>query len=422
MRKSSLVFLVGIGLMFSVGAMAAEDGKIVPVRYHSGFRFLDQSVNRIEGDLSTLQSFYAKLYRLRGGVVGGRMQVSIFHLGDSHLQAGFLGGTIMHSFQRDFGNAGRGLITPLKLAKTNEPFDYDIFSSNPWTSSRCVATKPRFLTGIGGIALRTGTDPYDLRILCKTQAGFNYTFNKVRIFHSPNPQEIFHIQAQDNKVIAYQRTRPFLTELTLSGHNNQLTLLGKGFNPTSGSIYGFSLENGKSGVLYHAVGLNGAQFFHYKRIENFGNQIHALNPQLIILSLGTNEAFRGNVTEQQLMREIESLVGPIKKQNPQAAILMTTPAECQQKVPVNGIVQYVPNHNMRIIRNAIVKYALQNHYPYWDLYRISGGDGSSENWVESKMLARDRVHFEVAGYRVQGNLFYQALMGGYNAYVVNRTK
>lgn len=420
MLKSKGIVVLVFSLLISGASNAQEKNKTVSVKYHSGFSFLDQSVNKIEGKTSTLRSFYESLCRLKGASPGSHVQVSVFHLGDSHLQAGFLGGTIMRSFQKDFGNAGRGLITPLKLAKTNEPFDYDILSANKWISSRCVAVRQKFPAGIGGIALRTTSDPYGLKILCRPQAGFNYAFNKLRIFHGPNPKQAFRLLVDNNKITSYHKTTPFLTELTFAHSSDKMVIECKGGGVPSTSIYGFSLENGRSGVLYHAVGLNGAQFVHYKRIDQFGDRIRSLNPQLIILSLGTNEAFRESITEAELMREIESMVGPIRKQNPQAAILMTTPAECQYRVPVNGAVKYVPNPNMRIIRNAIVKYALSHNYPYWDLYRISGGDGSSENWVNSKMLARDRVHFEVAGYRVQGNLFYQALMYGYNAYVVNR--
>lgn len=38
----------------------------------------------------------------------------------------------MAELQKTFGNAGRGLIVPLKLAKTNEPRDYSIISDIDW--------------------------------------------------------------------------------------------------------------------------------------------------------------------------------------------------------------------------------------------------------------------------------------------------
>ena len=59
-------------------------------------------------------------------------KTSIFHIGDSHLQADYISHTIRTSLQKEFGNAGRGLILPLKIAKTNEPFNYLTQSSNNW--------------------------------------------------------------------------------------------------------------------------------------------------------------------------------------------------------------------------------------------------------------------------------------------------
>lgn len=50
--------------------------------------------------------------------------LSIVHIGDSHLQADIGTGTVRELFQFDYGNAGRGIISPLKMSGTNQPGDY----------------------------------------------------------------------------------------------------------------------------------------------------------------------------------------------------------------------------------------------------------------------------------------------------------
>jgi lysophospholipase L1-like esterase len=45
-----------------------------------------------------------------------------------------------------------------------------------------------------------------------------------------------------------------------------------------------------------------------------------------------------------------------------------------------------------------------------------GGFGSMGKWYAMKLTAKDRVHFSGKGYQIQGDLFYTALMSGYEKY------
>ncbi|MBK5269987.1 MAG: hypothetical protein JJE22_03130, partial [Bacteroidia bacterium] len=55
--------------------------------------------------------------------------------------------------------------------------------------------------------------------------------------------------------------------------------------------------------------------------------------------------------------------------------------------------------------------------PLWDLYRITNGYGSAYSWLKRGLMNNDRVHFTSEGYRLQGNLLFNALAKGYNTYV-----
>ena len=68
-------------------------------------RLVDSAANRITDSLGVLEPFVRRLVALRQG---GEEVVSVFHIGDSHVQAGFLTDTLRMFFQRDFGSAGRG--------------------------------------------------------------------------------------------------------------------------------------------------------------------------------------------------------------------------------------------------------------------------------------------------------------------------
>ena len=75
---------------------------------------------------------------------------------------------------------------------------------------------------------------------------------------------------------------------------------------------------------------------------------------------------------------------------------------------------------MEIIRNKIIEYADFHNLAYWDLYGAGGGKHAADHWRVNHLMQRDGVHFTVKGYELQGNLFYEALMKGFDEYVQYR--
>ena len=77
--------------------------------YLKQYKFLNLEKNQFLGDKKALKPFYEKLLELRSGL---RQTVTIYQIGDSHIQAGYFSGTARTSLQQYFGNAGRGLVFP----------------------------------------------------------------------------------------------------------------------------------------------------------------------------------------------------------------------------------------------------------------------------------------------------------------------
>ena len=111
--------------------------------------------------------------------------VSIVHLGDSHVQAGFFTEAMRIPMQMKWGNAGRGLITPLKITKTNEPFDYRFTSETKWRYNRCLGKHFSSRVGVGGILIEPVTNDIDLFIETMSLYGEDTKFNRIRLFHTP---------------------------------------------------------------------------------------------------------------------------------------------------------------------------------------------------------------------------------------------
>src|SRR4051812_38709684 len=78
-----------------------------------------------------LDDFFDKLYRLK---LDPKEKISIIHIGDSHIQADYMTDVVRKHLQHDFGNAGRGLIVPCRVAGTNEPSNFRTSSQTSWLS------------------------------------------------------------------------------------------------------------------------------------------------------------------------------------------------------------------------------------------------------------------------------------------------
>ncbi|MEG0656654.1 MAG: GDSL-type esterase/lipase family protein, partial [Mucinivorans sp.] len=205
--------------------------------------------------------------------------------------------------------------------------------------------------------------------------------------------------------------RSYTTAINLVKATDTLTLITKSEPPfTSGPIYGFSLENDRSGVIYHTIGVNGACYLHWGRYADVARQSEAFDPRLIIISLGSNEASGSNFIESVFLEEVDSFVSRLRAINPTSAVLLVSPAEAMRRV--KGSRTRRPNLNFEKVSLALAKYAAEHGVAFFDLYRATGGATSSAQWQAKGMLARDGLHYTPEGYRLQGALIFTALERG----------
>src|SRR3989344_8170694 len=160
------------------------------------------------------------------------------------------------------------------------------------------------------------------------------------------------------------------------------------------------------------IGVNGAEYRHYVMSKYFTQQLSYLSSDLMIISLGTNEAYSAGFDKDLFYRSIDSLVLSIKAISPNVNFVISTPPDSYRKTRKGR----VKNPDMKLARETVVDYCLKNNVAYWDLYEIMGGYGSMGKWYAMKLTAKDRVHFSGRGYQIHGDLFYTALMNGYEKY------
>ncbi|HET6227694.1 MAG TPA: GDSL-type esterase/lipase family protein [Bacteroidia bacterium] len=414
--NSNFILFILLGMLLWANILRAQT---LDSTAYAAYKFIKVKENKIQNDSAALALFYEKLYQLKETKSG---RVNVVHIGDSHIQADFFSGSVRQKLQLKFGNAGRGLIFPYRVAKSNEPLTYRTESRSNWNSKRNVFYDNPLPIGITGFTVETGDSSAEIDVTVKDQPGLGYSFSKLTLFHEKE-QKNYDITVCDESNCergvlrsADKNANPFVSELKLDKPMEQFILRNKQTDTAvqhSTRIYGILLENDSAGVLYNMIGVNGSEYRHYNMSKHFTSQLSYLNADLIILSLGTNEAFSMGFDRVKFNNNIDTLVMNLKLTNPNAAILLTTPGDSYRKSRKGR----VKNPDMKIARVTIINYCVQHNLAYWDWFEIMGGYGSMNNWLLARLAQKDRVHYNGRGYMIQGDLLYRAILNGYNNYV-----
>ncbi|PKP49482.1 MAG: hypothetical protein CVT95_03385, partial [Bacteroidetes bacterium HGW-Bacteroidetes-12] len=137
-RITFLIFLIHSQLV-----KAQSNPHILPqydiVQYDSNYvHFYNDSAN--------FNTFYSKLDTL---IAEGRGKINIMQIGGSHIQADIWSDQLRKNFQQLSPNlnGGRGFLFPYKLAKTNNPYYYDVSYTGEWNGYRNSVSKHKAIWG-----------------------------------------------------------------------------------------------------------------------------------------------------------------------------------------------------------------------------------------------------------------------------------
>lgn len=377
--------------------------------------------NRIAQD-SALFKFFASLDR------SDSMVVSILHLGDSHIQAGFFPEATASLLQRDFGDAGRGWVFPWNLANTNGPGDYRWNSTARWSADRIIDKYKPAVLGPGAIVISSTQSSPALAYNRREDSPEN-DISQAELFYDAGPEEATVVApGADINIFGppFRNASSTVKVATLNFEepvqNFQVRWDDKGSQPFH--FYGALLFNGKPGVQYNAVGINGAMYSQYNDANNtLVAEMDVMKPQLVIISLGTNEAY-SSLNAANFRDQIDSTVTVIRRYQPGASILLTTPPECKRvskrafkkkvgkRYKTYYKISYYPNPYIAVVTQQIMSYCKEKGIACWNF--------NAENRFRESEFAGgwspDHIHFNVRGYQLQGKLLYEALHQSYLKY------
>ena len=411
-------FLCGLlvlnALLLGSGAARGQVPAGAPLdSLRAAYPFLRPAANHIENASIGLQRFYGRLLALprHPAELGGR--VSVVHIGDSHVQADEFSGRVRQELQRTYGNAGRGLVFPFAVAHTNgSPTFRTAATAGQWQARRVLLAPDSLLPiGLSGLSLAT-TDSgaaFTLRIPALRRP--DYRFTKLTLLRAPGPAALdWQVLESHGRLLG---TVPgaasgWAAALPLDSARAFVTLRTTRTQPgqTSARLYGLLLSNGQPGVVYHAIGVNGAAVRHYNRAPLFLEQLPVLQPDLFIISLGTNDAYEAGFDPVRFTGQLDTLVSGLRRRCPQADVLLAGPADSYRA-------RRYRNPDLARLSTVLRAYAQQHDLAYWDFAAVQGGYGAMQAWHQAGLAQADLVHFTHAGYDLQGLLLYLALQDGF---------
>jgi lysophospholipase L1-like esterase len=382
------------------------------------FSFINQNASVIEYS-ENLLAFKTAILNLK---LKKESTVNIFHIGDSHVQAGFYSEPIKYDFQSALGNAGRGIVFPYQAAGTNGPADYYFGSNVKWISKRNATNKNSLPTGITGHAIYNNSKSASLEFRQKDTIA-NKLIERITIFHASTKDSnyvyLIKLSNYNNFVLRDENeSNEMISIFNLPIGTREFTLLNKeNSDGISSTIYGALLESNDSGIIVNSIGVNGAEYKHYLKSKTFFQQLNSLKPDLIILSLGTNEAYNASMFEPtEFSNCLDSFFIILKSSLPKTSIIITAAPAVQSKIKLPKSRHYLFHENKNIqIVNEILKLQAEKHqFGFWNFYVVMGGQNSMKKWANAGLTDSKMIHFSKRGYLMQGKLLSNAILKAIN--------
>lgn len=417
MRK----WLVFITLLLAYGMLLAQDSTLLKPVSDLPFAHFDRNRIVFPGDSTAMERFFSKMDSV---VFLGQGNVSIMHIGGSHVQAG----VFTQQFRDDLLSIGDDLmggqyfVFPFTAGGTNNPSHFMVSSTGSWTYCRnAVRKETDKRMGLAGAAITT-TDPNaTVSIVSRsrrpTELTPEFSFNKVTLIGFSETDNVMPVVSYDDTTRQgqyddYQSTYTFLLpELTDSICIRFDTM------PGDFTLTGVLLENGASGISVHGVGVNGASVPSYLRCDDFERDLQLIKPDLIIFGIGINDAAEKDFEKRTFMKNYDDLIQIIQRVNPDCALLFLTNNDSYKRVRVKKKRRYEVNPNGKIVEDAFMEMGRQYNAAVWDQFDIMGGLRSMSDWEKAGLAQKDKVHFTNAGYQLLGDLLYNALITSYLEHV-----
>jgi hypothetical protein len=259
--------------------------------------------------------------------------VVILHIGDSHTSADFLTGELRRRLQARFGRGGTGYMTAGHPHIGVRSSTVKITASAGWTYKSLQRPDARpgefWLSGYDAIATMPGET-----MSFASEQPLTFDMIEIEAIGQPGGGAIdikLDGGAPTHYDLAAAGLQPVVIRLlpqrgpTDKLHEVSITTT----SPGTVSLASVSIYNNHSGLTYNSVGYVGAQMGLLNKMSEklFADDLVRINPQIVVLSFGTNEASNEHLDIAQYAKSYERLLGKIKTVLPAAAVVLIGPPD-----------------------------------------------------------------------------------------------
>jgi lysophospholipase L1-like esterase len=370
-----------------------------------------------------MRAFYTSLAATDAKTEGAVTRV--LHYGDSVITADFISGTVRRKMQARFGDAGHGFILIANPWEWYFHNDVSHSASEGWSAQRITGpfTKDGFY-GLGGVSFH-GSGGQWATFGTASTGDFGKKVSRFDIYYLEKPNggdletkvkggavETFSTRATGGD--AGDAVAARIHSVTVPDGEASLTLRPTGNGDVR--LFGVELERDVPGVVYSALGANGARVKLLAQMNpaHWKEQMDLARPALVVLQYGTNESEDGAFKAETYEKALGGIVDTVKAAAPNASVLLCAPLDRAEKNDDGALVSKPVIARLVASQRAVAK---AHGVAFWDTYAAMGGDGAMSKWVKAtpQLGSWDLTHPTPAGAELIGGMLTKAFLAGYQA-------
>jgi hypothetical protein len=343
-------------------------------------------------------------------------KLSILYIGGSHVQAGWIGHFMREQMTVLSPRAAwsRGLMLPYRLAKTNTPTHFRTEMEGNWTGLRCpqsiwkTSSQGRF-NGTG-IQTRTASSRASIQHVAYLPDSTRFNSNAIDVWTNARANE-FAIDAGDVGMNIISLEDNMGWRVALDAPIDTLRLTFRSSLDRSDPIAYEGLYSAHGGnfprLVFNEWGHNGLHIADVNTCPDFSLLVERLNPDLIILGIGLNDALNeGGFKIQSFAAEYSKAITRIQEMAPQSALLLLS------NTPVHQPSKIAQEQSARI-QSFLQSCAAAGDFGFFDLGMALGGHKNTANLMANDWLQPDGIHYTRQGYGQIARLLYGAIFQAY---------
>jgi lysophospholipase L1-like esterase len=360
--------------------------------------------------------------------------LTILQIGDSHTSADFLTGALRRRLQQRYGNGGPGYITAGRPHIGVLSSSVKISVSPKWTYQAIQKSDNAGAFWLSGFNAVVSAPDEALAFA----ADAPMTFDSIEIEAVRQPGGgAFDIITDGAVKRSYdlnaEKVEPVVLRLTPgagpTGRVRQIEIRTRSDGVVS--IASVAIYNRQSGVSYNSIGYPGATVDLLNKFDQalLADDLRRINPQIVVLSFGTNEASKTNLDLARYAQNYEKAIDRIKAVLPAAEIVLIGPPDGDERAPHCGKssadtvcrpgvlpeapppapgappskpadCDWHPLPKLDAVRDAQREIAVRRGFAFWDWSSIMPRECGAHRWFQSSpaLMEPDHVHLTVRGY------------------------